>query len=171
MNLYEIDQRMADLLSQVEPDPETGEAMIESEDLMQELDLLGMARAEKLENLAKYILDIRAEAAKVKAEKTRLADTQKRLENKEKSLMRLMEEYTAGENTDCGIAKVSYRTTKSLDVSSASDAAAWLQANGYPDLYTVGEVSLDKTSIKKLLGAGEQIPGVALKVGRSCSLK
>lgn len=169
MRMYEIDGQIAALLERLEPDPETGE--LHDEGVLEELESLEIARKDKLENLAKYILDVKAEAAKAKAEKLRLGDMQKALENKQKRLMSLMEYYTAGENTDCGVAKVTYRTTKSLEVSSAGDAAAWLQANGYPDLYTVGEVTLDKRAVTKLVDGGEAIPGVALKVGRSCTLK
>ena len=76
MKLYEIDRELEALLSNV--DEETGELLIDPE----AIDALLMAKEDKIEGIALWIKDLRAEAAMVKSEKEALAKRQQVLENK-----------------------------------------------------------------------------------------
>lgn len=62
MHLYEINAEIALLLQQLEVDPETGEILASSEDIIRQLDTLGMERSRILEYLAKVVIETRAEA-------------------------------------------------------------------------------------------------------------
>ena len=76
MKLYEIDQALVDLV-----DNETGEIID-----IEVFDSLQMERDEKIESIALYIKDLKAEAEALKAEKLAFAERQKVAENKAESL-------------------------------------------------------------------------------------
>ena len=76
MTIYEIDQAIMECV-----DLETGE-IIDTE----KLDKLQMERDAKLENVACWIKDLKAEAEALKNEKQALAERQKVAENKMESL-------------------------------------------------------------------------------------
>ena len=74
MHLYEINSEIALLLQQLEVDPETGEILASSDEIIQQLNALDMERSRILEYLAKVVIETRAEAAALKAEEERLAE-------------------------------------------------------------------------------------------------
>ena len=76
MKLYEIDQAILDCI-----DAETGD-IVNAE----MLDKLTMERDAKIENIALWIKDLKAEAEALKAEKMAFAERQKVAENKAESL-------------------------------------------------------------------------------------
>ena len=78
MKLYEIDEAILRCV-----DTESGEIIDPVK-----LDELNLARAEKVENVALWIKDLKAEAEAIKAEKLALAERQKMAENKVDSLKR-----------------------------------------------------------------------------------
>ena len=84
MTIYEIDQAIMECV-----DIETGE-IIDTE----QLDKLQMERNTKLENVACWIKDLKAEAEALKAEKQALAERQRVAENKarQKFLLKLVKE-------------------------------------------------------------------------------
>lgn len=82
MHLYEINAEIALLLQQLEVDPETGEILASSEDIIRQLDTLGMERSCILEYLAKVVIETRAEANALKIEEERLAERRRRFERK-----------------------------------------------------------------------------------------
>lgn len=68
MNLYEIDARIYSILAALEPDEGTGEIPVNYEELDAQLQGLQMQRFEKLQNVARYALNVRSESAMLKAE-------------------------------------------------------------------------------------------------------
>ena len=66
---------------------------------------------------------------------------------------------------------MSYRATSRVDVSDSKKAINWLKRHKYTDCYRTPEPEVSKAEVKKLLSAGEQIPGLALVQDKSCSLK
>lgn len=82
MNLYEIDKAIETAFN-LAIDPETGEV---NEEQMMLLEMLEMDRDKKIENVACFIKNLRADAAAYKAEKDAFAKRQKQAENKAESL-------------------------------------------------------------------------------------
>lgn len=85
--------------------------------------------------------------------------------------MQILDRECAGVKTDCGVATVNYRATSRVDVSDSRKAINWLKRHKYTDCYRTPEPEISKTEVKKLLTAGEMIPGLTLVQDKSCSLK
>lgn len=170
MKLYEVNQSIEELVNLLEPDPETGEVPMNFEELLEQLNGLQMERGRILEFLAKLVLNTRAEASAVRDEEKRLAERRHRLERKDERLMAILDRECAGEKTDLGVATVRYRKVPHVEVMDSASVIQWLRDNGHEDCYRVKEPEVSKTDVKKLLVAGEEIPGVELRQELSCSL-
>lgn len=68
MKLYEINEEISHLMEHLQPDAETGEVSDNTDEIMEQLDALGMERQSVLEWFANEILNIRAEVEMVKAD-------------------------------------------------------------------------------------------------------
>lgn len=153
MTLYEIDQQLLDCI-----DLETGE-IIDAEKLTE----LTMERDEKIEKVALWIKELKAEAEALKAEKQSFADRQKAAENKIESLKKWLVDALNGEKFKTTKVAVSFRKTKSVDV---------------PDIFALdenyvkyAEPTADKAAIKKAIEAGETVKGAQLVENVSVSIK
>lgn len=171
MKLYEIDNRIEELLSTLEPNPETGEVS-DMESVVAELERLDGERLEKLTNCAKAYFEAKAAAAQVKAEKLRLSDKQVTLERRAERILNFLAFVADGKKTDCGVATLSFpKARPSLVQTDAAAAADWLENNGYPDLFTPQAPKLSANDVKELLVNGADIPGVALEYKQKAVLK
>lgn len=144
MKLYEIDQAIVDLV-----DNETGEIID-----IEMFDSLQMERDEKIESIALYIKDLKAEAEALKAEKLAFAERQKVAENKAESLKNYLAYALKGQAFKSTKAVVSFRKTQQVDI---------------PDIYKLDENFLkyaeptaDKTAIKEAIKAGQTVKGATL---------
>lgn len=153
MTLYEIDQQLLDCI-----DLETGE-IIDAE----KLNALMMERDEKIEKVALWIKELKAEAEALKAEKQSFADRQRAAENKIESLKKWLADALNGEKFKTTKVAVSFRKTKSVDV---------------PDIFALdenyvkyAEPTADKAAIKKAIEAGETVKGAQLVENVSISIK
>ena len=171
MKLYEINEEILRLTDQIAVDEETGEILCDMDALQAQIDSLQMERHSILEYLAKLVLNLRSEAAAVKAEETRLRDRRSRLEKKEARLMQILDRECGGEKTDLGVATLNYRKTTRVDVTDAAKAVSWLKRRKFLDCFRVPAPEVAKTEVKKLLTAGTKVPGCALVEDRSYSLK
>ncbi len=170
MTLYEIDSGIMDILALLEPDPETGLMPDNWEELTEKLDELGMQRQQKLENVARYVLNIRADISSLKAEEGRLEKRRKVLENKQDSLMRYLDVACAGKKTNLGIATLSYRKSEKVEVLNEREAILFLEKEHHSCL-KFAEPEISKSEVKTLIKSGVEVPGVAIVAGQSCSLK
>ena len=171
MKLYEINEEILRLTDQIEIDEETGEILCDLDAVYAGIDALQMERRSILEYLAKLVLNLRSEAAAVKAEETRLRDRRSRLEKKEGRLMQILDRECGGEKTDLGVATLNYRRTTRVDVTDAAKAVSWLKRRKLLDCFRIPAPEVAKTEVKKLLTAGTKVPGCALVEDRSYSLK
>lgn len=153
MTLYEIDQKLLDCI-----DLETGE-IINAEKLTE----LTMERDEKVEKVALWIKELKAEAEALKAEKQSFADRQRAAENKIESLKKWLADALNGEKFKTTKVAVSFRKTKSVEVA---DIFA-LDEN----YVKYSEPTADKAAIKKAIEAGEIVKGAQLVEGTSISIK
>lgn len=153
MKLYEIDEAILGCIDQ-----ETGE-VVDPE----KLNALQIERDAKLEGVALWIKDLTAEAAALKSEKQAFSDRQKTAENKVESLKKWLADALAGEKFSTTKVAVSFRKTKSVQVT---------------DIFAISESFLkyaeptpDKTAIKKAIEAGQDVKGAQLVEGLSLSIK
>lgn len=153
MKLYEINEAILGCIDQ-----ETGE-VIDPE----KLDALTMERETKLENVALWIKDLKAEAEALKAEKQAFADRQKAAETKAESLKKYLEYALEGDPFKTTKVAVSFRKTKSVKINDIFKIS-----NKY---LKYAEPTADKAAIKKAIEAGEQIEGAELVEGLSVSIK
>lgn len=153
MTLYEIDQ---ELLSCI--DAETGE-VIDAE----KLNSLQMERETKIESVALWIKDLKAEAEALKAEKQAFADRQKAAENKAESLKNWLSEALNGEKFKTTKVAVSFRKTKSVLVDSVYDLDAKYVKYKDPDP--------DKKAIREAIEAGQTVKGAQLVENVSVTIK
>lgn len=151
--LYQIDQAIMDLV-----DNETGEIID-----IEMFDSLQMERDEKIESIALYIKDLKAEAEALKAEKLAFAERQKVAENKAESLKNYLAYALKGQAFKSTKAVVSFRKTQQVDI---------------PDIYKLDENFLkyaeptaDKTAIKEAIKAGQTVKGATLIENTSVIIK
>ncbi len=170
MTLYEIDSGIMEVLALLEPDPDTGLMPDNWEELEQKLDELGMQRQQKLENVARFVLNVRADIASLKAEEERLAKRRKVMENKQDSLMRYLYMACNGQKTNLGIATISYRKSERVEVFNEKEARLFLEKE-HSNCLKFSEPEISKSEVKNLIKSGVEIPGVAIVAGQSCSLK
>ena len=171
LKLYEVNEAIQSLLMQLEPDPETGEICMDDDTILAELKGLQMERSRILEYLAKLTLNTRAEAAALKEEENRLRARRTSLERRDERLMGILDRECAGEKMDCGVATVCYRKTSHVDVTDSEKAVRWLKRNKHLDCFRIPAPEVAKAEVKKLLKAGEKVPGTTLVQDVSCSLK
>ena len=171
MKLYEINLAIARLADQIECDPETGELLGDSEELYEQINALQMERSSVLEYLAKLVLNIRAEAAAIKAEEERLSKRRAVLEKKEDRIMQILDRECAGQTTNCGVATIRYRNSSRLTVTDAFKAISWLKRHKYSDCYRVPAPEVNKSNVRKLINSGTKVPGCEITPNQTCSLK
>ena len=159
MTIYEIDQAIMECV-----DLETGE-IIDTE----QLDKLQMEREKKLENVACWIKDLKAEAEALKAEKQALANRQKVAENKAESLKKYLAYALDGQKFSTAKCAVSFRTTESVEVTA--EGLENLMRDGKDDLLTYKTPEPNKTAIKQAIKDGLNVAGVQLVQNISTIIK
>jgi hypothetical protein len=153
MRLYEIDEAILNCI-----DTETGEILDADK-----LNALQIEREKKLENVALWIKDLKAEVEALKAEKQAFADRQKAAENKAESLKKWLSDALAGEKFKTTKVAVSFRKTKSVQV-----ADIWKLDDSF---VKYAEPTPDKAAIKKAIEAGQEVAGATLVENVSISVK
>lgn len=153
MTIYEIDQTIMNCV-----DAETGE-IIDTE----QLDKLQMERETKLENVACWIKELKAEAEALKAEKMAFAERQKVAENKMESLKKYLVYALNGQAFKTTRASVSFRKSQAVEIA---------------DIYKLDENYLrykepeaDKVAIKEAIKADKAVAGATLVENTSVIIK
>jgi len=160
--LYEID---AAILAAV--DKETGE-IIDAE----ALDALQMERERKLEGVALWIKDLKAEADAVKTEADRLTDRKKSLDKKIDSLKEWLLGALNGEKLKTPRCNVYQTHSQRLAVENEAELISFLQTLDNPEQFLrFKEPELKKDEIKKALKADFVIPGASLEETESVVIK
>ena len=150
MKLYEIDNAILECI-----DFETGEIID-----IDKLNELQMERDAKIENVACWIKDLKAEAEAIKAEKQKLAERQKSAENKAESLKKWLAYALQGEKFKTAKCSVSFRNTESVEVTE--EGLENLMRGGKDELLTYKQPEPNKTAIKQAIKAGLNVAGVQL---------
>ena len=153
MTIYEIDNAILECI-----DMETGEIID-----IDKLNKLELERESKIEGVACWIKDLKAEAEALKNEKQALAERQKVAENKMESLKKYLAYALDGKAFKTTRASVSFRKSQAVEIA---------------DIYKLDENYLrykepeaDKTAIKEALKAGKEVAGATLVENTSVIIK
>jgi len=160
--LYEIDE---EILSCV--DQETGE-ILDTE----KLDALQMEREEKLEGVALWVKDLKAEADAVKAEADKLTARKKALDNKIESIKTWLMMALGGEKLKTPRCNVYQTHSQRLKVVNETALVSFIQTLNDPGQFLrFPEPELRKDEIKKALKDDYEIPGASLEETESIVIK
>ena len=152
--LYEIDQAILDCM-----DLETGE-ILDGE----KLTALQMERETKLEGVALWVKDLKAEAEAVKAEADKLTARKKALDNKVADLKQWLLYALNGEKLKTARCNVYQTHNTRLAVADEPALIQFLQTLKNPERFLkFPEPELRKDEIKKALKEDYEIPGAALE--------
>lgn len=158
MTIYEIDNEIMNCI-----DMETGE-VIDTEKLNE----LQMERDAKIENVALWIKELKAEAEAIKNEKQALSERQRVAENKAESLKNWLAYALNGEKFKTAKCSVSFRTTESVEVTEEGLESLM---NGHDELLTYKAPEPNKKAIKQALKDGLNVSGVQLVQNTSTIIK
>ena len=159
MTIYEINEQILNCI-----DPETGEII--DIDKLNELEL---ERDAKIENVACWIKELKAEAEAIKAEKFALAERQKVAENKAESLKKWLAFALNGEKFKTAKCSVSFRRSESVEVTEEGLEALMKE---HDELLTYKAPEPNKTAIKNAIkNDGLSVEGVRLGCNTSVIIK
>lgn len=152
-NLYEIDTQITECF-----DADTGE-LLDAE----KLENLMIEKENKLENVALWIKNLKADAAMYKAEKTAFAERQAAAERKAESLTMWLKNALDGQKFKTEKTEVNFRKTQKVEVIDI-----WGLNEDY---VKYSDPTPDKAAIKRAIKAGEDVKGAKLIDDISISIK
>lgn len=158
MKLYEIDNAILECV-----DLETGEIIDPHK-----LSSLQMERDAKIENVACWIKDLKAEAEALKNEKQALAERQRVAENKAESLKKWLAYALQGEKFKTPKCAISFRKSEAVEVT---DEGLNNLMKEHDELLTYKAPEPNKTAIKQALKSGLSVRGVQLVQNTSTIIK
>ena len=160
--LYEIDQDILDCV-----DLETGE-ILDTE----KLDALQMERERKLEGVALWIKDMKAESSAVKEEADKLIARRQALDNKITALKSWLLNALDGEKLSTPRCKVYQTHSQRVSVADEPKLISFLQTLEEPEKFLrFKDPELKRDEIKKALKDGTIIPGAELEETESVVIK
>lgn len=159
MKLYEINRSILECI-----DLETGEIID-----VDKLNELQLEREVKIEGVACWIKELKAEAEAIKAEKLVLAERQKAAENKAESLKKWLAFALNGEKFKTAKCAVSFRNTESVEVTP--EGLENLMKDGKDELLSYKQPEPNKTAIKAAIKDGLNVQGVRLVQNVSTIIK
>ena len=158
MTIYEIDQAIMECV-----DLETGEII--DTDKLNELEL---ERESKIEGVACWIKDLKAEAEALKNEKQTLAERQRVAENKAESLKKWLAYALQGEKFKTTKCAISFRKSEAVEVT---EEGLKVLMKEHDELLTYKAPEPNKTAIKQALKDGLSVAGVQLVQNTSVIIK
>ena len=159
MTIYEIDNEIMNCI-----DMETGE-VIDTE----KLNDLQMERDAKIENVALWNKELKAEEEAIKNEKQELADRQREPENKAERLKNWLAYALNGEKFKTAECSISYRNSESVEVTEEGLEALMRE---HEDLLTYKTPEPNKKAIKDAIkNDGLTVAGVQLLQKTSTIIK
>ena len=149
MTIFEIDEKILNCI-----DVDTGEVDIEA------LEALQLERNNKIENIIKWIKELRSEAAAISAEMDALAKRFDSRAAKADKLTAYLEVVLKGEEFKTAACEIRYKKTPAA--VKISDEASFLER--YPEFSRIKQtVSVDKVALKAAINSGETFDGASLE--------
>lgn len=158
MTIYEINEQILNCI-----DLETGEIID-----IDRLNDLQLERDTKIENVACWIKELKAEAEAIKAEKQTLAERQRVAENKAESLKKWLAYALDGQKFKTSKCSISYRKSESVEVTEEGLNNLMQEHN---ELLTYKAPEPNKKAIKDALKDGLSVEGVQLVQNTSTIIK
>lgn len=129
-------------------DIETGE--IKDEELLAAFDQLQMERDEKIENIACWIKDLKAESEAIGNEINNLRNRKATADRKLDAMRAYLSDFLNGQKFKTGKVSIRWMKTKSVNVTDLSQI---------PEEFTKITVEPRKIEIKKAIAEGRDVPG------------
>ena len=163
MTLYEIDSAILECV-----DPETGEIINE-----EALTALQMERDRKIENVALWVKDLRAEADAIAAEVKALTARKRSAENKAERLKLWLSDALDGEIFKTGKVRISYTHNSRLNVIDEQSVVNYIQTHyKFPEEYLRYQLpEIRKDALKTEIRGGAEIPGASIEPTVSVIIK
>ena len=146
MTLYDIDTQIENLI-----DPESGEIVD-----MEAFEGLQMAREAKLENIALYIKDLKAEAEALKNEEATLTERRRAAERKAESLRNFLSRVLDGQPFKTSRCACAFRRSSSVELDDGFLDWARIFAD---DVLVYKDPVPDKAKIKSAMKEGRELVG------------
>lgn len=160
MTIYDIDERIAEILSKTD---ENGEL---PEDAIDELTQLAVDRDTKIENAACLVLDLLADAKKIKEQEAALKQRRESLEKRADKIKLFLERVTEGRAFSSP--RVTIRYSKSTAVEIDEDVFWPTAAEMF---IRAGKPTVNKDAIKAVLKDGGIVPGARLVTRENLQIK
>ena len=158
MTIYEINEEILNCI-----DLETGEIID-----IDRLNDLQLERDAKIENVACWIKELKAEAEAIKTEKQTLAERQKVAENKAESLKKWLAYALQGEKFKTAKCSVSFRKSEVVEIT---DEGLNNLMKEHDELLTYKAPEPNKKAIKDAIKDGLSVQGVRLECNTSVIIK
>jgi hypothetical protein len=163
MTLFEINEAFAKAIENG-IDEETGEITN-----LEELERLNLERNVKIENTAKYIINMRAEVKALKEREEHFKGRRQTLEKRIDALERNLEYNLNGEAFESIDVNISYRQSRSVEISDTKAFEEFISK--YPEYRKEYVIEPNKTLIKQAILDGMEIPGATLTVKKNMQIK
>ena len=160
MTIYDIDNRIAEILSEVDENGELPEGAFD------ELAQLNEDREVKIENAACMVINLTAEAKAIRDQEAALAERRKAIERRVERVKNYIEFATDGASFSSPRVQVKYSKSTAVEIDEAvfwqNPATAFIRQKA-PEA--------DKTAIKAALKDGAIIPGASLVERKNMTIK
>ena len=145
--LYELNEQLMNF--EFEIDEETGEILNADA-----LDQLELERDEKIENIALYIKNLKADADAYKKEKDSFYQKERASKNKAERLTEYLQNMLMGEKFKSTKVTISYRKSEALNIEDGAEVPAIYLKEVTPQV--------DKIALKEAIKAGAIMDGISL---------
>ena len=152
-NLYEIQKELLECV-----DMETGEIID-----IEKLGALELEKDKKIENIALFVKNLKADKEAYKKEKQLFAEKEKATENKIASLTSYLEEFLKGEKFKSTRVTISYRKSTGVVIDDIT------QLRGA--CLKIAEPVADKTAIRECIKMGLEVLGAHIEEKQSIQIK
>lgn len=160
-SIYELNKDYAELSAMLE----VAETPEEIEAIKNTLEMLDLTIEEKIENTAKYMVNVESDIQGIKVEIERLNKIKKAKESTIETLKNNIEysmKQKGIEKLEVGTFKAGYRKSESVEI---------INLDIIPADFTKVEIKADKTAIKKAIKAGETVDGAQIQTNMNFYIK
>lgn len=160
-SIYELNKDYAELSAMLE----AAETPEEIEAIQNTLEMIDLSIEEKIENTAKYMVNVESDIQGLKTEIDRLTKIKKAKENAVERLKNNVEyamKQKGLEKLEVGTFKAYYKKSESVEITNL---------DVIPADYTRVEIKADKVAIKKAIKAGEVVDGAHIQTNMNFYIK
>ena len=177
MKLFEIDNKIKEVLDEITIDPDTGllvesyrvdETTGETVDLNSELENLILQRDEKIKNVALYYLNLVSDANELEEQEKKFKERKDACKKQAERLKEFLSYYLNGEKKEFTECTIKFGKSKSVEVDS--DFINWAKDNA-KEYLRYKEPEVDKTKIKEAITGGKTVEHASIVEKTNISIK